>query len=144
MTTFKNIVVPTDYGPAAQHAADLACELATRYHARLTLLHIWEAPLPSYSERITMPLDEMEAGARKAMAIEVARVRTAFPNVASLVVPGVAWRGIDESVKEHGFDLIVIGTHGRRGVNRVLLGSVAEKVVRTATVPVLSVHAPES
>jgi nucleotide-binding universal stress UspA family protein len=144
MTTFQNIVVPTDYGPAAQQAADLACELANRFHARLTLLHVWEVPLPAYSERITLPLDEMQAAAREAMEIEVARVRAAFPKVAALVIPGVTWRAIDESVREHGFDLIVMGTHGRRGVNRLLMmGSVAEKVVRTATIPVLTVHASD-
>jgi nucleotide-binding universal stress UspA family protein len=78
------------------------------------------------------------------MEIEVARVRTAFPKVASLVIPGVTWRAVDESVQEHGFDLIVIGTHGRRGLSRLLmLGSVAEKVVRTASVPVLTVRASD-
>jgi nucleotide-binding universal stress UspA family protein len=144
MATFKNIVVPTDYGAAAERATEIACELAKQFRARLTLLHIWEVPLPAYSERITLPLEEMQAAARDAMEAEVRRVRAFFPDVASLVIPGLAWRGIEEAVKEHRFDLIVIGTHGRRGVDRLLMGSVAEKIVRVATVPVLTVHAPES
>jgi nucleotide-binding universal stress UspA family protein len=143
MPLFKNILVPTDYGPAAERAADFAAELAKQFHARLTLLHSWEVPLPAYAESITLPLDEMEEGARKALEIEASRVRASFPEVETLLVPGLTWRTIIDAVKERGFDLVVIGTHGRHGVVRLVLGSVAEKVVRASPVPVLTVRADE-
>jgi nucleotide-binding universal stress UspA family protein len=141
MSPFKNILVPTDYGPAAQRAADLACELAAGSRARVTLLHVWTVPLPSYSERITLPLDELQEAARQALDREVERVRVKCPEVKSIFVPGLAWRAVVEAVEEHRFDLIVIGTHGRKGYEHLFLGSIAEKVVRSAPVPVLTVHA---
>jgi nucleotide-binding universal stress UspA family protein len=63
--------------------------------------------------------------------------------VLGVVRQGSAWREIDDVAREMRADLIVLGTHGRRGVARVILGSVAEKVVRTSPVPVLTVH-PET
>jgi nucleotide-binding universal stress UspA family protein len=143
MATFKNILVPTDYDPAARRAADIAVELATRFRGGLTLLHVWDPAFPAYAEGIAVPLDDIEVAARKALDAEAARVRAHFPEAKTLLIPGLAWRTIEETAREQGFDLIVIGTHGRRGLPRMLLGSVAEKVVRTATVPVLTVHADD-
>jgi nucleotide-binding universal stress UspA family protein len=144
MSPFKNILVPTDYGPAAQRAADLACDLARGSQTRVTLMHVWTVPLPSYSERLTLPLDELQEAARQALDRETERVQARFPEVKSLFVPGYAWRAIIEAVGEYGFDLIVIGTHGRKGVEHLFLGSIAEKVVRAATIPVLTVHADKT
>jgi nucleotide-binding universal stress UspA family protein len=144
MTAFKRILVPTDYGPAAQRAADVACELAEQFRSRLTLLHVWEVPLPAYAEGITLPLEEMRAAAAESLEIEASRIRARFPELETLLLPGIAWRAIEETIREHAFDLVVIGTHGRRGLARTFLGSVAERVVRVATVPVLTVHEEES
>lgn len=141
MAPFKNILVATDCGPAAQRAADLACDLAAGSGARVTLLHVWTVPLPSYAEGITLPLAEMEEAGREALEGEAARVRAKCPDVKTLLVPGLAWRAVIEAVEEHGFDLIVLGTHGRKGFEHLFLGSIAEKVVRTSPVPVLTVHA---
>jgi universal stress protein A len=55
---------------------------------------------------------------------------------------GVPWHGVVEAINELGVDLVIMGTHGRRGLSRLTLGSVAERVVRLAPVPVLTVHAP--
>lgn len=143
MSAFKNILVPTDFGEASQRAEDLACELAARFGAKLTLMHVWTVPTPAYAEAITLPLDQIEGAAREALDEEVKRVRPKCTEVRSVLTPGVAWRAIVEAVQERGFDLVVIGTHGRRGVPRIFLGSVAEKVVRTSPVPVLTVHGEE-
>lgn len=140
MAAFKNIVVATDFGGAARHATDVACELATELGASLTLMHVWTVPLPAYAESVTLPLDRIQKAADEAMETEAGRVRVSHGEVRTVVIPGVAWRAIVEASSEHGFDLIVIGTHGRTGVPRLFLGSVAEKVVRASPVPVLTVH----
>jgi nucleotide-binding universal stress UspA family protein len=140
MALFQDIVVPTDYGEAAQRAADLACELARQFRARLTLLHVWSVPTPAYAERVSLPIEEMQAGAQRALEIEAARLRPKFPAIESLLIRGQPWSAIVEAVTEHGFDLVVMGTHGRRGVERFFVGSVADRVVRTSHVPVLTVR----
>lgn len=141
MAAFKNILVATDFGEAARHAADVACELAAKFGAKLTVLHVWTVPTPAYAESITLPLDRIQKAAEEAMETEATRLRVKFGELRTIIVPGVAWRAIVEAAPEHGFDLVVIGTHGRRGVPRLFLGSVAEKVVRAAPVPVLTVQA---
>jgi nucleotide-binding universal stress UspA family protein len=143
MAAFKNILVATDFGEAAQRAGDLACDLAAKFGAKLTLLHIWTVPTPAYAENITLPLDRIQKAAEDAMEEEALRLRARHGDLRTIVVPGVAWRGIVDAAREQGFDLLVIGTHGRKGVPRLFLGSVAEKVVRAAPIPVLTVHAPE-
>lgn len=141
MIAFKNILVPTDFGDASARAEDVACELASRFGAKLTLMHVWTVPTPAYAEAITLPLDQLESAAREALAEEANRVRAKAPELATILTPGLPWRNIVEAVEERGFDLVVIGTHGRHGVPRFFLGSVAEKVVRASPVPVLTVHA---
>lgn len=142
MSAFKNILVPTDFGEAAKEAEDMACELASKFGARLTLMHVWTVPTPAYAETITLPIAEIEAAAKEALADEVKRVREKFGEVKTILVPGLPWRNILDAAQEQGYDLIVIGTHGRKGLPRFFLGSVAEKVVRAAPIPVLTVHAP--
>lgn len=143
MSAFKNILVPTDFGEASQRAEDLACELASRFGAKVTLMHVWTVPTPAYAEAITLPLDQIEAAAREALDEEVKRVRAKCPEVRQILNPGIPWRSVIEAAQEHGYDLIVVGTHGRKGVPRFFLGSVAEKIVRMSPVPVLTVHAEE-
>lgn len=141
MAAFKNILVATDFGEVSEHAADVACDLATKFGAKLTLMHVWTVPTPAYAEMITLPLDQIQKAAEEAMTREADRVRARYGEVRTIVVPGLPWRGIVEAAQEHGFDLVVIGTHGRKGVPRFFLGSVAEKVVRASPIPVLTIHA---
>jgi nucleotide-binding universal stress UspA family protein len=71
----------------------------------------------------------------------LAKAKARQANIESMLVTGETWRRILDVVKDRGVDLVVMGTHGRRGVSRVLLGSVAEKVVRLSPVPVVTVPA---
>ncbi len=140
---FKNILVATDFGNASRRAAELGCELARQFGARLTLLHVWTVPIPAYAEAISIRLDEIEKEAVKAMEEEVDRLRDKCPTpIRTLLVVGLAWRTIVDAIEEHKCDLVIVGTHGRHGVERLFLGSVAEKVVRASPVPVLTVRAP--
>jgi nucleotide-binding universal stress UspA family protein len=93
-----------------------------------------------------MPVDYAERfseAARARMARTVESIKPRCPNVKSIVNMGVAWLDVLRVVEETRPDLLVLGTHGRRGLKRAVLGSVAEKLVRSSPVPVLTVHAPE-
>ena len=141
--TFKHILVATDFGEPAQRALDLAVELARTFDARLTLVHSWEAPSYSYGGALYLPVDlitPIEQAARKHLEGALTELQQRVPNAKSVLRAGAAWQEVLAAASEVQADLIVLGTHGRRGLNRALLGSVAEKVVRMAEVPVLTVH----
>lgn len=142
MKTFKHILVPTDFeGPSAE-ATDTAMGLAHAFGAKLTLLHVWEIPIYPYME--FMLNSEIIAGieqrAIKRLDEAVANVRLALPSANAVLKTGLPWGGIVDAIQELQPDLVVMGTHGRRGVNHLMLGSVAEKVVRLSPVPVLTVR----
>lgn len=136
---FRNILVPTDFGDASERAQVLALDLARRFDARVTLLHVWSVPSAAYSEGLGWPTDEIEAAAKRCLEDALARAVKVHPPTKSVLRMGVAWERILESVKQEGADLVVMGTHGRQGLQRLVLGSVAEKVVRLSPVPVLTV-----
>jgi nucleotide-binding universal stress UspA family protein len=135
----KHLLAPTDFGESSQRAEDLAAELAAKFEAKLTLLHVWSVPAPTYAEALTWPITEIEAAARDALARANARLKEKHAKCESVLAAGIAWDRILETAKQREVDMIVIGTHGRRGLPRFLLGSVAEKVVRLSPVPVLTV-----
>jgi nucleotide-binding universal stress UspA family protein len=144
MITFKHILVPTDFGPASQRAVDVALDLAAKFDAKVTLFHSTWLPAfyhTAYAEGIAWPVDELETAATRELTETLAKAKARYANVESTLVTGETWRRILDVAKERSVDLIVMGTHGRRGISRVLLGSVAEKVVRLASVPVITVPA---
>jgi nucleotide-binding universal stress UspA family protein len=147
MNRIREILVPIDFGPASEAAVRYAAELASTCDATVTLLHVYEAPVFAYSGAPLMPMEDItaafETGAREAVEKKVGEVAKDMPRVKGLIRQGTAWRGINDVAKENAADLIVMGTHGREGLSRVLIGSVAEKVVRTSPVPVLTIHAPD-
>jgi nucleotide-binding universal stress UspA family protein len=141
-----HILVPTDFGDAARHALKMALGLAAASNAKVTILHTtWLPPsaYAAYAEGVFWPTDEMSKGA--AMELEEVRKNAAriYGNVETKMVTGEPWEQILAVAKDIGADLIVMGTHGRRGVARAFIGSVAEKVVRMAGIPVLVARAEE-
>jgi nucleotide-binding universal stress UspA family protein len=143
MAAFKHIVVPTDFGEIAEQALDLAVDLAKTYGAKLTLVHVYSIPTPAYAEAFSWPIEEIGKAAREALDRELASAKARHPDTEAVLDLGVAHERIVELVKSRGADLVVMGTHGRRGLPRFLLGSVAEKVVRLSPVPVLTVPGPQ-
>jgi nucleotide-binding universal stress UspA family protein len=143
----RHILVPHDFGDTAQHALAYAVELAIKLGAKLTIVHAYEVPSYGYPDGVALSAD-VASGIRKGaeMALEgvVSRTRRPGLEVQALLREGSAWSEINASAQEAHADLIVMGTHGRHGLARALLGSVAEKVVRTAPCPVLTVHVPEA
>ncbi len=141
---FKHILVPTDFGDASLRAADLAIDMARTDQASLTLVHTCELPIYTYPGMAmggTDLLTTLEGAARRALELELERVRESFPAAKALLRTGTAWEQILATIDAVRADLVVMGTHGRRGVTHLLLGSVAEKIVRTSRVPVLTVRA---
>ena len=142
MSLFKHILVPIDFAGPSERALGLALKLARTLDSRVLLLHV--ASLPAtyyglYAEGLAWPVDELKSEARAALDKALAGARERYPKVDSRMVGGQIWESVLETVKERGADLIVMGTHGRHGLARAMLGSVAEKVVRHAPVPVLTV-----
>ena len=142
MFAVKHILVPTDFSDTSEGALAAAVEIARTYHARLTLLHVWSIPNTGYAEGLNWPLDGMEKAARNALDEVEARTRKLHVETDSVLQMGAESQRILELVKARSIDLVVIGTHGRRGLSRVFLGSVAEKVVRLSPVPVLTIRGP--
>jgi len=140
----KNILVPTDMSPHAEAALDYACELASSLGATVHLVNVIGIPsygVPELGLAITSSMiDAMIADNQKALEALAARKRGTATIGQILLKTGDARDSIDQTAKELGADLIVMGTHGRRGVTRALLGSVAETVVRTAPCPVLTIR----
>jgi len=148
--TQKKILVPVDYSPSSKLALEWALVLADSMKASVHVLHTWEVPpylrpdLTVWSGEISETLaDHTHAEADKGMRAFLAAMKVeGRPNVTSQVLPGTPYATIVEVAKERGFDMIAMGTHGRSGVAHLLLGSVAEKVVRHAPCPVLTIRAP--
>lgn len=139
----QHFLVPIDFSEDAQQALAYAMRLARDVGARVTLLHVIQPfPLAGVPMGVTLPvtyLQEAEAQLQQAMQEALARVTEAGLTSTSLLVYGVPWHEIVAIAERERVDLIVMGTRGRTGLAHVLLGSVAEKVVRMAPCAVLVV-----
>jgi nucleotide-binding universal stress UspA family protein len=143
MMTIKHILVPTDFSDASERALAMAVELARTFQARLTLLHAWAIPNTVYGEGLAWPVEDLEKASRRTLDDVHARVSKLVHGTEATLQVGTEWQRILDVAKERKVDLIVMGTHGRRGLQRLVLGSVAEKIVRLSPVPVLTVGAPD-
>jgi nucleotide-binding universal stress UspA family protein len=143
----KTILFPTDFSQGARAAMDHAISLAQDYKAKLILLYviqdisIAEWYIPSSLSVNDLVLD-MQKSADKEMGKWAADASAKAKDVETRIVRGVPFVEIIRMSKERSADLIVIGTHGRTGIDHMLFGSTAEKVVRKAACPVLTVRIP--
>ncbi|MCX6543278.1 MAG: universal stress protein [Acidobacteria bacterium] len=144
--TVKSILVPTDFSETAAAAVRCAAGLAEIFGSSLTLLHVVEdLVVKGLSADVgTAAAGRLRDDAVRSAMVSLDRVLTEPPlnrtGVDKVVLAGDPLDVILRYATEHLVDLIVIGTHGRTGLPRVLLGSVAERVVRTSPCPVLSVR----
>jgi nucleotide-binding universal stress UspA family protein len=144
--TIHRILVAHDFGETAQMALEYALDLAEKLKARVTIVHAYELPVYGFPEGLSLTTDfagQIEAVNSKALEGVVLRARRPGIEVDSMLRQGTVWSEIAAAAVATSADLIVIGTHGRRGLAHALLGSVAEKVVRTAPCPVLTIHGPK-
>jgi len=144
MSLPKTILVPTDFGETSEHAVQYALELARALGSEIVLLHAFEIPAVGFPDGALVATAEMTnrvlEGAQVGLDRQVSQYEGEGVEISTVIKQGDAWRSINAAAEELGADLIVMGTHGRRALPRALLGSVAEKVVRTARCPVLTVH----
>ena len=149
MAPVTKILVPTDFSETADAALEYAKALAGQLGASLHLLHVFSDPYAAAAcapEVYAPPPPSLREQAKE-QARECLRQRLSADEEKRLggtwdMVSGLTAKQIVEYADEHALDLIVMGTHGRRGVAHLLLGSVAEHVVRTAVCPVLTVRSP--
>ena len=143
--TVRHILVPVDFSDHSNRALDCAKSLAEKYGASLHLLTVVPDPfvVPDRSWSVVLPANYPE-GLRKDAESHLRRLLTHAEqkrlHSESAVAFGDPYREILDYAKRASIDLIVMGTHGRGGMAHVLIGSVAEKVVRTAPCPVMTVR----
>lgn len=140
MTTHK-ILCPLDFSSGSQHALRLAIRLAREQHAELVVMHVWYVPSTGLGD---FPFPRAIAGrivghASQSLDAAVQEARAAgLAAVTSKLVQGVpGWTIVEAANRDPAINLVVVGTHGRTGLARVLIGSVAEYIVRHAPCPVV-------
>lgn len=139
---YDSILVATDGSDAADTAIEEAIDLADDQAAELHVLNVVEVQaVESMGPSPTTAVESMEDAGERAVteAVELAE-ETGLSTVEGVTIRGLPHEEIVEYVEDHDIDLVVLGTHGRTGLDRLLLGSVAEKVVRLSSAPVLTVR----
>lgn len=145
---FKTILFATDFSESSDHAFQYALTMARQFDSRLVVVHVINEPVDLrgfYVPHITFDKleEEIEQGARKMMEKFCRTHMDDFTDYDSHVVPGIPYEVIIGKGEELDADLIVMGTHGRTGLDHVLFGSTTEKVVRKSPIPVMTIRIQE-
>jgi nucleotide-binding universal stress UspA family protein len=146
MIRIRNILAPTDFSAPSLHACKYAKELASRFQAHVHLITVVESTVPLVPEAGLLfshqadKLLEQQKAARTALEKFAADPMFGDQRPRLHVLAGNPHKELLEFAKNHEIDLIVVGTHGRSGLSHLLMGSVAEKIVRLASCPVLTVR----
>ncbi|QDT31847.1 universal stress protein [Thalassoglobus polymorphus] len=146
MVNLKRILLATDFSECSEHALSYACGFAEVFDADLHLLTVFEPPAAAYAE-FGIGYDGVES-VEKELVAEAARKLHTYPestwrkklNLTRSVRTGRPFVEIVRYAKEHDIDLIVMGTHGRGAIVQMFMGSTAERVVRKAPCPVMTIH----
>ena len=148
MIRIQNVLVATDFSETSDAALDYGREMARTFGSTLHVLHVADSVYllyggEAYTAAVPDLQDQVEQGARKrldALLEHEDRALRIKPVVVAAISPAAA---IVDYAVQHQIDLVVLGTHGRGGISHLIMGSVAERVVRTAPCPVLTIHHPE-
>lgn len=141
---FQRILCATDFSDTAEAAWETACELARVHRAELVLVHVFTGlPMYSYAElpgpTVQKVWEEQRQWVEQTLDERVAAATARGLTARGVLKIGAAATEIPETATEEHADLIVVGTHGRTGLNRLVIGSIAERVVRLAPCPVLTI-----
>jgi universal stress protein A len=149
MGEIKKILLATDFSDNSKWALSYALSFAQKYDAKLYILHVIQQPIYPLGMYAEISFDAMDKFNRNVSEVTEREMKNLcetglgeFKNYESLILSGTPFLEILRTAKEKEVDLIVVGTHGRTGLDHVLFGSTAEKVVRKAPCPVLSVRLP--
>ena len=150
MIAIRKVLCPVDFSPCSDHALEYAVEFAQAYKADLELLHVVQVTTavdagadmlgPRLYDQVVMEMEKIGTARLNEL---VEKIRQKHAKVSQFIVTGVAFVEIVRRAREQGVDMIVMGTHGRSGLSHAIIGSCAEKVVRKAPCPVLTVRHPE-
>lgn len=147
---YRRILFPTDGSDGADYALDHAVDLASKYDATLHVLHVvadvwYPSGDPEGFDFDTSAVERhlRERGDRLVQKTSERAVESGVDCETEVLVGRTPHRAIVDTTEAEGVDLVVMATHGRRGLDRLLMGSVAEKVLRLSEVPVLAVKLPE-
>ncbi|MCA9108604.1 MAG: universal stress protein [Planctomycetaceae bacterium] len=149
MIQLQKLLVPTDFSEFSNHALRYGCEFAKRFGAQLHLLHVMDASLTMPDPIMGAPVSDAELNDlqnRAATAIEdlpESDWLIGIDHVKRVIQIGSPFVEIIRYAKQQEIDMIVLGTHGRTGLAHVLIGSTAERVIRKAPCPVLTVRPEE-
>jgi nucleotide-binding universal stress UspA family protein len=145
MAEFHQILVPTDFTDVSEHALDWAVQMASRLGSSITLMHAYELPIVGIPDATLVASAEMATriadASRRALDKTLERHKSSGVPITAVLRAGVPWEEINHVADEIHADLVVMGTHGRKGIARALLGSTAEKVVRSNHHAVTTIHA---
>lgn len=145
---FKTILFATDFSESSDHAFQYALTMAKQFDSRLAVIHVINEPVDLrgfYVPHISFDKleEEIEQGAQKMMEKFCRTHMHDFTNYECFVIPGIPYDEIISKAQEIEADLIVMGTHGRTGLDHVLFGSTTEKVVRKSPIPVMTIRIQE-
>lgn len=150
MIEIKNILYPTDFSEYADHARAYVVEMAKAFHSRVLLMHTIQAPSHyevAYNYELAINVEEIGERRQKAADAKIAeiadKIRAEGVEVETLITLGSAFVDIVSTARTRNTDLIILSTHGWGLVKHVLMGSTAERVVRKAPCPVLTVRKAE-
>jgi len=140
----QHLLVATDFSEPSKAALDYAIDLAKTLRAKITVVHVYEIPNFAYEGGlVSMPV-EMATSIRDGAIATMKKLCDGHAgdgvSIASVVREGPPAQVIEQVANEIGTDITVVGTHGRRGLSHLALGSVAEKILRSSTHPVLTVR----
>lgn len=145
MPTIKKILVPVDFSAASLAGLEFAADLARTLRASLEVLHVVEIATYAPMMGVSVDLRRLREGHEQAALARLEKLAAALGTrgvrCGAAIKIGIAPYAIVDEAERSGADLVVMATHGRHGVERLLIGSVAERVVRAAGCPVLTVRA---
>ncbi|QRK10949.1 universal stress protein [Archangium violaceum] len=146
MSKIHRILVPVDFSETSKRALDYAYFFANRFDAKLDVLHVWRPSEYAGDEMVVLTRSEPELTLSTFLRNHADQQLSAFlknvPHSKQMLEAGEPAHVIAKVAAEGGYDLIVMGTHGRTGLSHMMMGSVAEKVVRLASCPVLTYRTP--
>ena len=147
MRTFDKILFATDFSESSEHAFEYAYTLASKFDSRLILLHVINEPVDLrgfYVPHVSFENleKEIEEGSRQMMAKFCETHIAGFSDFETVIVTGIPFEEILKHAEKNQVSFIVLGTQGRSGIDHLLFGSTAERVVRKALCPVVTVRLP--
>lgn len=146
--SFDTVLYATDFSESSEHAFQYALTLAKQFDSQLVIIHVINEPVDLrgfYVPHISFDKleEEIEEGAKKVMDKFCRTHLGDYEKFESFVVPGIPYEEVIKKAEEIDAKLIVMGTHGRTGIDHVLFGSTAEKVVRKSPIPVMTIRIQE-